>query len=170
MLTRDRADMGAGLLVMLFGIAVALYAQAGYPLGDLRRMGPGMFPVGLGLVLAALGTGLSLGAWRRARREAATPAQAEAAAVAGDAAGIGWQDVQWRAALLSLAGVVAFALLIQRAGLVPAAIAVVAISAFADNRNDARTVAVLCGTLCALAIIVFKLALGMTFNLLVWPL
>lgn len=153
----ERGDLVAGLVVALLGGGLAWMAHAGYPLGTLRRMGPGMFPFGLGLTLAVLGAALALTAWLRARRQGARPNPEPA------------HRIQWRAMVLTLFGVVAFALLIQRAGLIPAAVVVVAVSAFADTRNTVLSVLVLSLALCALAIGVFKLALGMTFHLFIWP-
>lgn len=157
-----RTDLVAGLLVTLLGAGLAYMAQAGYPLGTLRRMGPGMFPLGLGLALTGLGMVLAVAGWLRGRAEAAAPPDPEAEPSP-------LSDIQWRTALLTLAGVIAFALLIQRAGLIPAALAVVAISAFADQRNTALAVTFLAALLCALAVLVFKLALGMHFHLVIWP-
>jgi hypothetical protein len=157
-----RTDLVAGLLVALFGAGLAWMAQAGYPLGTLRRMGPGMFPLGLGLAIAGLGLALAAAGWLRGRAEAAAPPDP-------DAEPSPLSDIQWRVAVLTLAGVIAFALLIQRAGLIPAAFAVVAISAFADRRNTALAVVLLGAILCVLAVLVFKLALGMSFHLLIWP-
>lgn len=157
-----RTDLVAGLLVALLGMGLAYTAQAGYPLGTLRRMGPGMFPLGLGLALLAMGLGLAVAGWLRGRSEVA-------AQLGENAEPSPLSDIQWRVALLTLGGVIAFALLIQRAGLVPAALAVVAVSAFADRRNTVRAVALLAAVLCVLAVLVFKLALGMSFHLLIWP-
>lgn len=157
-----RTDLVAGLLVALLGVGLAYMAQSGYPLGTLRRMGPGMFPLGLGLALLGMGLALAVGGWLRGRAEAAAPPDENAEPSP-------LSDIQWRVALLTLAGVIAFALLIQRAGLIPAVLAVVAVSAFANRRNTVLAVALLAAILCALAVLVFKLALGMSFHLLIWP-
>jgi hypothetical protein len=148
---RNHADLISGVLVAAFGVAVALYAQSHYPLGTLRRMGPGMFPLGLGLTIAILGAALAIAAWFQ-------PAEGQRR-----------DSVQWRPAVLVVLGVIAFSILIRVAGLFPAVVAVVGISAFSDTRATFLSVAVLSATLCALAVIIFKLALGMNFQLLVWP-
>lgn len=157
-----RVDLAVGLLVALFGAGLAYMAQAGYPLGTLRRMGPGMFPLGLGFALSGLGLALAIAGGLRATAE-------RVAAAAGDARPMRLPGVEWRVALLTLAGVITFALLIQRAGLIPATMAVVAISALADKRNRVLAVLLLAIALCALAVLVFKLALGMSVHLIVWP-
>ena len=48
---RDLYDLGWGAALALTGLAVAGYAWASYDMGSLRRMGPGLFPVTLGLML-----------------------------------------------------------------------------------------------------------------------
>jgi hypothetical protein len=148
---RNYADVIAGAIVAVFGLAVALYAAQYYSLGTLRRMGPGMFPVGLGVAMAILGGALALFAWLK-------PAS-------------NWKtfEIQWLPAVLVLIGVIAFAVLIRTAGLFPAVIAVVGISAFADERATLVNVAILSGILCLIAFVIFRLALGMSFRLLEWP-
>jgi hypothetical protein len=51
---KSQRDFWAGLLFIVAGVAFA-WGAAGYDIGDGERMGPGYFPLVLGLVLAALG-------------------------------------------------------------------------------------------------------------------
>ena len=51
---RNTHDIVGGLALTILGIAAALYAQR-YEFGELNRMGPGYFPVALGIILAVLG-------------------------------------------------------------------------------------------------------------------
>jgi len=148
----DKADLAAGLLVALLGAAVAVYAATSYDLGTLRRMGPGMFPMGLGVLMGALGLILALGAARRSR----TPL-----ALARERIG-----VEFRSAALATAGVIAFGLLIRPAGLVLAVLAVVIIPAFADRKNRPRSIIVLAVALAVLAVAIFHWLLGLPMPLL----
>ncbi|WP_209428003.1 tripartite tricarboxylate transporter TctB family protein [Pararhodobacter sp. SW119] len=149
-----RADMIAGLLVCGAGIVIAVYAYANYPMGSLRRMGPGMFPMGSGSILALLGLVLAINSWRSLRAET----------------GRDWPTVQFelRTAFLSVVGVVAFALLLRPLGLIPAVLAVVGISALSDGKNTPLGIGVLALFLAALATIIFKFGLGMSFPLFAW--
>ena len=52
---RDLKDILAGAVLIALGLPGAAYALATLPLGTLRRMGPGMFPAALGLILALFG-------------------------------------------------------------------------------------------------------------------
>lgn len=148
----DKADLAAGLLVALLGAAVAVYAATSYDLGTLRRMGPGMFPMGLGALMGALGLILAVGAARRSRAPLALARER-----------IG---VEFRSAALATAGVIAFGLLIRPAGLVLAVLAVVIIPAFADRKNRPRSIIVLAVSLAVLAVAIFHWLLGLPMPLL----
>ncbi|MCA0873566.1 hypothetical protein LCL97_22265 [Seohaeicola saemankumensis] len=52
-------ELAAGLIVFGAGIVVAVESMS-YPMGSLRNVGPGIFPMLLGLVLAALGLAIVL--------------------------------------------------------------------------------------------------------------
>jgi putative tricarboxylic transport membrane protein len=75
-------------------------------------MGPGFFPVAVGVALAALGLAIIAEV-----RHSSAPAP----------------DLPLRPMALIVAGLVVFAVLVGRAGLVPATLALVLISAFADR-------------------------------------
>ena len=148
----DKADLAAGVLIALLGAAVAVHAATSYDLGTLRRMGPGMFPMGLGVLMGALGAMLALGAARRTAAPLALPRDR-----------IG---VAFRSAALATAGVTAFGLLIRPAGLILAVLAVVVIPAFADRKNRPLQVIVLAVLLAALAVAIFSWLLGLPMPLL----
>lgn len=152
MTRRNYADIVSGAIIAVFGIVVAIYAFQHYNIGTLQRMGPGMFPMALGILIAALGAVLAIAAWARTGQPSITLA-----------------DVQWREALFILAAVTLFSLLIRTAGLIPAIVAVVGVSAFADKRANVLTVAVLSAVLCTLAFLIFRVGLRMNFRLLEWP-
>jgi len=154
MIQNDRADIFAGLMVCCAGIVIAAYSYANYPVGSLRRMGPGMFPSALGVVLMLLGLVLAINSWRSLRAGAGR----EMPAI----------TIEWRTAFLAVAGVVAFALLLPPLGLIPAVLAVVCISALADERNKPVKIGILAIFLAALAALIFKFGLGMSFTLLEW--
>ncbi len=151
MARRNLADIIAGTIFVVLGVAVAHYAAENYPIGTLRRMGPGMFPMWLGILIASLGGLLALTAWLRSEDEWHMP------------------ELPWRTVTLVVAGVVAFSLLVKSAGLIPAVLAVAGISSFADKTVGIVNVTLLSTILCAIAFAIFNLALGMGFKLLEWP-
>jgi hypothetical protein len=65
MLQKDYRDILSGLLMLLVGLGVSYYAYHNYEIGTLNRMGPGFFPVSLGLVLAVIGFFIALPAMFR---------------------------------------------------------------------------------------------------------
>ncbi|MBQ2262112.1 MAG: tripartite tricarboxylate transporter TctB family protein [Loktanella sp.] len=154
MVNDDRADMIAGILIGVAGVAIAIYAAAQFPMGTLRRLGPGMFPVGLGVTLALLGLGLAVKSWRNLTLTAVEDRFR--------------LKFEIKTGLLTIAGVVAFALLLRPLGLVPAIFAVVGISAFADDRNTPIAIAKLAVVSAVLATLIFKVGLSMNFSLVAW--
>lgn len=55
MWSRDYRDIVGGLAMLGIGAFVAWHAYQEYDIGQLNRMGPGFFPVSLGILLAILG-------------------------------------------------------------------------------------------------------------------
>jgi Tripartite tricarboxylate transporter TctB family len=59
---RAPKDFWAGLIFVTIGLAFILLSQQ-YRLGDMHRMGPGMFPTLVGALLAVLGAAITLRAF-----------------------------------------------------------------------------------------------------------
>ena len=144
----DYTDMAGGALLMLTGGSVAATAIAYYPLGTLQRMGPGMFPAGLGALLVLFGSVLVLQA---IGRPGVRP------------------DIRVISPLFVLGGVAAFAATIVPFGLIPAILCVTIISSFANLKIDPISLALLCLALCLIAPFVFVFCLGLQIPLLRWP-
>ena len=105
-------DLVAGSSAVLFGLLV-LVTSLSYPTGSLLRMGPGFFPAVLAGLIMLLGLALLASAWR------AWPPGAPVVIRFRPVAAIG-------------AGIILFALLLGRAGLVPATLALVLVSSLAE--------------------------------------
>jgi hypothetical protein len=146
-LTKDH--VGGGLLLVV-GIAVVV-AGVGYGVGTLRSMGSGFFPVVLGVLLALIGTALLFSAGRVPGGAAGTP-PAETAHLAGPV-------VQWRGWLCILGAALAFVVLGEHGGLVPASFASVFIAAMGDRGNGVRAAATLAALLTAAGAVVFHYGL-----------
>lgn len=142
---RRRARLSA-LLLAGFGGAVA-WAASRYPIGTLRQMGPGFFPLALGLLLVLLGGLVLLEPAARESEEPVEPFDGRAfACVAG--------------------AIAAFLLLGRTVGLLPAAFALVLLGALADRRNRPRTALALAAAATAFAVLLFAVLLGLPFPLL----
>jgi hypothetical protein len=150
-LTRRR-DFFAGGLMMLLGIGAA-YAGSGYEVGSLQKMGPGFFPLALGIILALLGI-----------------------VIAGSAAASGGEDdehtipvrAEWRGWLCIVAGPLLFVVLGHYGGLVPATFSCVFVSALGDRSATLRSSLTLAAGITLLGVVLFAYVLGVPFPALRW--
>jgi len=150
MLRRDYRDIIGGFVLMLIGAVAAAYAFDAYPLGTLRRMGPGFFPAYLGVLLVVLGLIILLPALFRA--------------------GPVMPQIEWRSLVfISLAGLF-FALSVNRIGIIPSVMGVVLISALADNKLDLRAALVYSAALAIGCWVIFGYALDLPVQAFRWGL
>jgi hypothetical protein len=110
----QRADLWCGVLLAGIGGAV-LWAGADYPMGVPSRIGPGYVPRLLGILLGGIGLFL-IGRSVFTREEIDT-------------------SIAWRPTVLVLASLVAFALVFDATGLVPAILVTVAVANYATPEN-----------------------------------
>ncbi len=109
-----KTDLWAGVATLVFA-ASALYMSADYGLGRGGRIGPGYVPLVIGVLLFGLGCLL--------------------VARAGRSYEIVDSDIAWRPLLLVVGGILTFALLLSRAGLLVAIIATVVVAGPAAYGN-----------------------------------
>ena len=154
----NRSDMKAGLPLFAFGAAL-FAASWTYEIGELRRMGPGYFPMLLGAVLCIFALLIVLEDGRKRLARARRVARPETPAVRlGEV---------WRPVVLPLAAVVLFAALLETAGLFPAVVACVAAAGFAETGNRLPTVLVIAIATAIFVSAVFVYALGIPLRLFV---
>lgn len=140
-----RAGTLAGLLFAMLGAGVIVLAGA-YPAGDMRRMGPGWMPEALGWALLTLGGGIALSAFLSGTGEALP-------------------ERDTRPLLCLLAGVAAFAALLEPAGLLVAIFACVALARLAERPYRVGETLVLAAFLAALGAGIFVYGLGLPIPL-----
>lgn len=145
---RNYRDMIGGGLLVLFGLWVAWQAWSTLDIGSARRMGPGFFPLCVGLILAGLGGIVLAGSFVQSAK---------------------MPEVDLRACVSVLASLAVFAFLLKTFGLLPAIAALVGIASLADRTTRARQVLALIAVLCVLCWLVFRLGLGMPLPVLKWP-
>lgn len=137
--TSSLQDLVAGLLSIALGLS-ALVAASRYPMGTVLRMGPGFFPSAIAALIILLGLVLIGAAFRsRPRRPNAT--------------------LRIRPVLMIGLGVLVFALLLERAGLIPATLALVLLSSLAEPQWRPWRAAVLAVAMTALVYVIFILVL-----------
>ncbi|MFY9810375.1 tripartite tricarboxylate transporter TctB family protein [Aquabacterium sp.] len=156
MAIKSQKDLAAGLLFTVIGIAFAVGARE-YPIGTAARMGPGYFPIILGILMAILGTVIAL-------QSLGTPRDDER---------IG--TIAWRPLLLIVGANVVFGTLlggisplgIPSFGLIIAVIALVLMAARASDEFRLKEVVVLAAILAAGSWFVFIQLLNLPIPL--WP-
>lgn len=139
-------DFWSGIMFLCFAV-VGLYVARRYSLGSSGEMGPGYFPVVLGVVLAILGFLLVA----RAIAIGDEP-------VAGD---------ELLPLLLLVAGVIVFGLTIEPLGLVLSLMLTVIIAALAGRQSGPLEIAVLAVALATLSVGIFHFALRLPLP--IWP-
>jgi hypothetical protein len=150
MLTRLKApkDVWAGSIFVAFGIT-ALVLSHKYEMGTALDMGPGYFPAAVALVLTGLGLMAIVRGLRRKIADPITPHRIEPL-------------------ILVFASVLAFSLLIERAGLVVAAAALIGISCLRRLRSNPLEIFVIYVVLTGFSALVFGLWLGIQLPLFWW--
>lgn len=150
-LVRKR-DFYAGLLIMCFGLVMALKGPA-YRLGTLMHMGPGFMPTALGVLLIGLGIaigGSALGL-PEGEDEDVLPAQRE-----------------WFAWLCILASPVAFMAFGAFFGLAPATFACVFVAALGDRQATLKGAVVLSAAITLFGVGLFSYILKVPMPILTW--
>ncbi len=134
------------LALLAFALWVAWHATS-YTLGSFARMGPGFYPLALGLILIVVAI-LNL---------------VETARVSVDAL-----DIRLRPAILISLALLAFGLALEPFGLVPATFALVIITSFADPANRPVGVVLTATGLSVLGVLVFIEALRLPLTAIKW--
>jgi uncharacterized membrane protein YhdT len=147
-----KRDFYAGGLMTLLGAAVTLDSLS-YTLGTLTHMGPGMFPLMLGVTLTFIGV-LILGA--------------AIVAPLTDDERILPEKPEWFAWACILAGPIAFIILGEFFGLVPATFACVFIPALGDRTATLKGSAVLAAGVTVFGVALFSYVLKIPFPLFRW--
>lgn len=148
----QKRDYYAGGLMSLIGVGVILEARR-YTLGTLFHMGPGFFPIILGVTLTLVGILI-------AGLAAASPANEEDL--------LRLPNPQWRAWFCILAGPILFIVLGTYGGLVPATFACVFVSALGDRESTLRTSFILATGITIFGVLLFSYLLQVSMPLWRW--
>ncbi|HEY4071571.1 MAG TPA: tripartite tricarboxylate transporter TctB family protein [Herbaspirillum sp.] len=159
-INKHNRDYYGGGLMLLFG-ASAIRAGLSYRIGTLVHMGPGFFPLALGVVLALVGVAIMLGA-------AMTTRAATTAAITLPDEKEENLPPEWRGWICISLSIIAFVVFGQYGGLIPATFAVVFISALGDRQNTVKSAFILAAVMCAVCVAVFSYGLQVQFPLFQW--
>lgn len=147
MLDRDYRDIVSGLGLTLTGSAAALYALSEYNIGTFSRMGPGMMPVSLGIILAVFGLVIAIPALSR-RGEAA--------------------QLKLRPIVVMSISILSFALMIEKVGIVPAVFFTTVIATFSETQVPFAKALMLGAGMTLLTWSIFILGLGLPIASFDW--
>jgi putative tricarboxylic transport membrane protein len=136
----------AALGVVAFGCYI-LWQATGYDFGEPARMGPGFFPVAIGSFLVIIGLFLVVEAIGKSAAE---------------------MEISVCAIAAISAGLVAFALLMPRLGLVPATVTLVVLTLLAEENRSWKLVAGLAVALSAIGYFVFNVGFGIPLRPFWW--
>ena len=142
---RNNKDFLAGLLFIVLG-ALAIVIAVDYPFGMAMRMGPGYFPTALGVILCLFGGYLMV-------RGIRTGGKMER----------GWA---WRPLAFITLSIVLFGFLLDRAGMIPALVAMFFAAAAAGRDFRFKEVLLLTVLMGAFAAAVFLYGLKLPYPLL----
>jgi len=148
LLDRNYRDVATGLALALIGGGSAVYALTHYALGTVKRMGPGMMPTSLGVILAVFGLIIAVPAFFESRKEI---------------------DVRFRALVILSASVLSFMLLIETFGLILAVFSTTMIATFAENKVPLRRGLILAASMSLLTWTIFILGLRLPISAFDWP-
>jgi hypothetical protein len=153
-LVRDlHKDVVGGVLIAGFGVAVAAHSLSAFSIGTLSQMGPGFFPLTLGVVLILSGVAIAVKGHLSAPRTTKEATR---------------HPPEWRAWFLICLGIASFVVLAKYAGMVPATFSIVFISAFADRKNNWRQALFLALAMALVSVVVFWWALQIQLPLFKW--
>lgn len=144
-----KRDYFAAAMVVLIGL-VAVNEGRKYELGTLQKMGPGYFPVALGIVLIILGFLIAGTASTSAGEDEQLP------------------HAEWRGWIAIIAGPALFILVGQYFGLLPATFACVFVSALGDRDSTLKGSAILSACVTLFGVLVFSYALKVSMPILTW--
>jgi hypothetical protein len=142
---RHPKDFWAGIIFLIFGLAAVIIGRD-YTMGTAGRMGPGYFPTILGGLLALIGLAAMIRSFLRP----------------GEAIG----KFYIKNLLLVSVAVLLFGFLMRDAGLLPAVIAIVMVSAYASPKFTWLSTLLIALGLSAFCVLVFVKLLGLPMPIL----
>lgn len=152
----------SGILMLIIGIATTT-GSLEHKLGTLSRMGPGYFPLILGVALIVVAAIILITAFMQADTSILSELEEELA-LSEDKPKV----LSLRAPLCVVVGAVLFIIFGQYGGLMLATFAVVFMSALGDTDNSIKTSFLAAAAITAFAVLVFHFGLRMQFPLFSW--
>jgi hypothetical protein len=150
-----RRDYYAGALCVLFGLGVVIVAS-GYNVGSLREMGPGFFPIMLGLAMMLMGV-LIVGAAIFGAPEPPDPFDQHMP-----------ETPDWRGCFCILSSVVLFIVTASWFGMAPAIFLSVFAAALGDRTSSIKGAGALAAGVSVFGVILFGYFLKVSMPVWLW--
>jgi Tripartite tricarboxylate transporter TctB family len=147
---KNKRQLCAGAIILLFG-AISVSQGLRLGTGSLTAMGPGFIPVTVGIILLLLGVVIALARPR---------ADEEVEARLG--------RLEWRGRASILLGGASFIVLAKYAGMIPASLTCIFISAIGDRTATFKGAAALAVGVTAFGVLLFYYILAVPMPLFVW--
>lgn len=144
---KNQKDFWAGLMFIAFGAFFAGFGTQ-YTIGTAAKMGPGYFPISLGILLMILGAIVSV----MGMRPKATDEKIE--------------KFDWYANGWVLGAVVLFGILLPKGGLIVALIGLICMSSYASHEFKVKATIANTAVLIAACYVIFVWGLKLQFSLL----
>lgn len=142
----NRKDILAGLAALIIGSAVC-FVSLDYRMGTLARMGPGLVPMILGVILMISGMIATLIGVRSLERAPA---------------------LRWRPMIAVTVALVTFALTVERLGFVPASVLLIFLTGLSEDPPKWKALLVLSVVLTPAAYLLFIVLLGIPAPAFAW--
>lgn len=142
---RSFPDVLAGAVFVLIGGAFAV-GSLSYELGTLLRMGPGYFPLVVGVILVALGLGVLV-----------------KGLIAGE--DITFGTIPWRAVVVIVVALVFFGFCVRRLGFAPTSMVTALLTTLASRRIRPLTAIAVAAGLTLAAVLIFVVGLQLRIPL-----
>jgi hypothetical protein len=150
-MTRNYQDIVGGMLLIAIGAFAAYQSSTVLKLGTVMRMGSGMFPAALGVLLVVVGCLICIPALLRPTPNTTAPA------------------FDLRSVVAISVGVLAFGLMIRPFGLVPSVFVLVIVAGLADGKLSPLRSALLAAVLALVSALIFRIGLSVPFAIIAWP-
>ncbi len=142
-MTANFRDLIAGIAFIVIGAAFGLNAWLSLRIGEAQSMGPGYFPVFLGLILVGFGGAIAFSAFGKVSEPLGR--------------------VSWRGIALVTVGIVFFAVTVRGLGMAPALSVATLLAALASGRLSLRASLLLAVGLTAFCVAIFLYALHLPY-------
>lgn len=143
-----KQDLIGGTCVLVVGLIAAIHTVTSYDIGTPASMGPGFFPLSLGILLVFFGFSICIAGWR------------------SNSVDVVFEFQPFLAICLAIA---AFALILPTFGLLPAVCILVVVSLMAQKLPGILKTTAITVSIMIVAFLIFRIGLNIPLPILIWP-